>query len=1112
MRRFDPRGRVNRALLVGVSRYDHTKPDESDGVPGHLPAVRDNVDRLGSVLRRGGVFREREITVCRSPSLDRFSEELRTAAHEAEGLLLCYFAGHGAVPSAGDELFLQMRNARVVAGGRAVFPGADAFTGVLTELAGSRAERVVVILDCCYAGNAAKIWQDFAHRQRILLLMSVQANRLIDSGGEKGPTPFTAGLVELLDVDGEVSLLRLFDGLRARMAASGLTTTLGDAWEPQHAGEPGTDVLLSARGEARRGNVPPGTSSPGSASPGVPGSASPGVPGSASPGVPGSASPGVPGSAGPGAPGSVGPGASGSGAASAAADPPPPPPPLPSASGEPSPPPHASAPDGGSGTPPAVDRVSVPPSAGEGTDGPPVHSEQPGTPAAPEPSGASRPSAPGQAPGEPESSLPPESTTARKSTTVPESTTLPESTTAPLSTTVPASSGASASSPEPESTAPPPSGPGPDPSASPSPSPSPSSARTQPAVPTSVPSPSGTGDAGGGPSPSGTGEAGGGPRPGTGSPGAVTALLGRLRALAGTVVKWAGSVVRLLGGRAAVVVAMVLTLAAVGLGSYAYLRLGDDHSCAPPLELRVLTDPDLEETVRAAADAYLTSGTNTTGHGCRRTGITVYSAGAAGAVGALRRQTGAWQEPLDEDADPQRDIGPQPDVWIPASTADVDRVVVDRSDRVFAELQPYPSPFVYSPIVLAVPQDLAGAGLDERVGRPLSRLVDDLRKRNGSAEVRRPDPELTGSALLATVGLYGPGTPDARSAEQRIRPAGPPAPTSAALLCALPEDPAADLRTAALVPEFLLKSGVGCARATREPRTAEYPTDVPALTPAFVRVRWEGGDRDAAARDEAVGRFHTWLTGEDGLAAFRRAGFRSATGAGHPLLDSENPGVGVLRNPSPLPGAAERTALDTALERYRSANGPGRVLYLLDSSGSMTAQWQGPSGGPGLLKHSLGGLGEQDEYGVWAVHGTSGDRRYDVLLPFDRHRRQDAERLVDGRARVHDAEADPHAALLAALTDMAGRGRDDERPQLIVYVTDDEDDNRLTGDNLRDVLGRAARAGVPVDMVSLVGGSCDQGRPGALIAEASGGRCLDAGDDLGTLLHDEVARVGTGED
>jgi hypothetical protein len=113
---------------------------------------------------------------------------------------------------------------------------------------------------------------------------------------------------------------------------------------------------------------------------------------------------------------------------------------------------------------------------------------------------------------------------------------------------------------------------------------------------------------------------------------------------------------------------------------------------------------------------------------------------------------------------------------------------------------------------------------------------------------------------------------------------------------------------------------------------------------------------------------------------------------------------------------------------------------------------------------------------------------------------------------VRDAEADPHGALLAALDAMRLRGADDERPDLVVYITDDEDAGRLTGDRLADVIGAARAAGVPVTMVSLTGGSCDAGEPDARISEATGARCLDTGDDLGGALHDEVARTGTGED
>lgn len=155
MDRFDPRGKVNRALLVGVSEYEFTRPKHRDGVPGQLPAVAHNLAVLVRALERGGVLRPLEITVARSPRLADFRHSLRAAAGSAEGLLLLYFAGHGAVPSAGDELWLQMRDAEVVRGETAGFEGAARFTNVLRILANSHAERIVVVLDCCNAGNAA---------------------------------------------------------------------------------------------------------------------------------------------------------------------------------------------------------------------------------------------------------------------------------------------------------------------------------------------------------------------------------------------------------------------------------------------------------------------------------------------------------------------------------------------------------------------------------------------------------------------------------------------------------------------------------------------------------------------------------------------------------------------------------------------------------------------------------------------------------------------------------------------------------------------------------------------------------------------------------------------
>ncbi|MEU3947476.1 substrate-binding domain-containing protein [Streptomyces sp. NPDC029526] len=931
---FDPRGRPNRALLVGVSAYESTDPPH--GVSGHLPAVEHNVTRMREVLVRGRLFAEDEIEVARSPTLDAFGQRLMEAAQEAEGVLLFYFAGHGAIPSAGDELFLQMHNARVVAGGHAVFPGAEMITTVLTVLATSPARRIVVILDCCFAGNAAWVWETFHDKRRVLLLMSVQANHRIDAGDPGTPTPCTAALADLLEEPGAAGFREVSERLRERMTGGPHRTLRDQRWEPQWRAEPGVDVLL----------VPPTTGT----------------------------------------------------------RPPGPPP------DDPSPP-----------TPPGPDEPPLTPSDGPSPPTPPSPDDPPLTP-------SDGPSSPAPSDG-------------------------------------------------PSSPAPPP-----------APHDDPLRGRT--------PAPPGPGDRG------------------TVRPAAPLAAR-----LAGWFRRWRGRVPRwpvppppdAPGGRGLgrLVLAAVLGAVLLGAGGYGLFRLvvADDALCAPPVELRVLTGPDLESTLRTAADAFVASADNTTGDGCRRAGVTVHSAGAADVVHALSSQSGLWQEPRDEDTNPQRDIGPQPDVWIPASGADVARVVEGQDTDAVAALETVGEPLAYSPVVLAVPQHFAGEAQTERTGRTLTEMIEELTGREEDAAVRRPDPEFSAVGLLATVGLYGEDARAATRGERLVAQPGPPSSTAGELLCTLPDDKVTDNRTAALVPEYLLISGIDCDSSTRTPRMAQYPEDVPGMEPAFVRVRWRHGDRDAGVRDAAAEAFRAWLTGPQGRAEFTRAGFRDPDD--RMLLGEERQLDGVLHAPSPLHESAGQRAMERALAEYREAGGPGRVLFLLDSSSSMGRLWEGPSGGPGLLRQSLGGLGSRDVYGVWGV-AEVGDEPYRTVLPLARHRRADAERTVMLRAEVQNARADPHAALLAAF-DVMERGGDDERPQLIVHITDGEDHDRLTGERLREVLDRAGTAGVPVTVVSLQHAGCDPDRPDRRIADASGGRCLDAADDLGPALQDEVARTGTGD-
>lgn len=282
------------------------------------------------------------------------------------------------------------------------------------------------------------------------------------------------------------------------------------------------------------------------------------------------------------------------------------------------------------------------------------------------------------------------------------------------------------------------------------------------------------------------------------------------------------------GGRSTRRAAVVLLVLAAALGLVGYFVVdnaaSDRSACGPPVELRLLTDPDLESTVRKAADTYLTSAANTTGGGCRRSGITVYGAGSAAVVAGLRDQSDPWQRPVSDDTDPQRDIGPQPDIWIPGTRATAARARSLGVARTYVTLEPDAAPFAYSPMVLSLPQGIAEDSQGERTGDSLAGLRAKLARRDKSASVRRPDPENTDSALLATVGLYGPGKADVGRAEGSVAQTGPPAPTAGDLLCTLPDDADTDRSTAALVPEFLMVSGVGCDRTTRTPRMPSTPT------------------------------------------------------------------------------------------------------------------------------------------------------------------------------------------------------------------------------------------------------------------------------------------------
>lgn len=544
----------------------------------------------------------------------------------------------------------------------------------------------------------------------------------------------------------------------------------------------------------------------------------------------------------------------------------------------------------------------------------------------------------------------------------------------------------------------------------------------------------------------------------------------------------------------AVVAALVLLAAGAGIW---HVVNGDRAAlCVPPQEIRLLTDPELEKTVRAAAHVFEGTAANKDADGCLRGGITVYSAPADQVVTAFREDAAAWQDPT-EAANPTRDIGPQPDVWVPATSAELQRAEPVEGAAKPAELSDRPVALPVSPIVLAVPEAVARkAGLSAgRPGSTLGDLLAVLQNAKPGSAVRRTDPEAGAAGLLATQGLYaGLGSVEERKRAERRTTDGQrtPAVTGEKLLCELPQSKTGS-DDSALVPAFLLNDGVDCGRPDTERRIAVQPDAVPGLDPVFIRVRWpHTASEFTPVREEILKDFETWLTGPAGRDQFTRRGFDSG---------------GVDR--------ASADSLNTALTQYRKATGPGRVLFLIDSSGSMASHWEGDGGVPGLLKAAFKGLGPKDEYGVWGVASKDGAYPpYSTILKMGGHPSAAARKALDGKATLHrDLEADPYHALDLAVDAMAGYGRNDDRPQLIVLLTDDEDSRRTDWQQkLNNLTDDTREQGIPIVMAVVKSGVCADGSPNRRITDAGGGRCLDAQGTLAKDLAAEVAWVGGGEE
>ncbi|MEV0226946.1 caspase family protein [Streptomyces sp. NPDC050704] len=212
---------ASRAVLVGTSRFEHLEP---------LPAVANNLRALADLLCSPLSLQlpAQHVTVVEDPAAAHtVVGAVRQAAAEATDTLVVYFAGHGLV-DAQDQLVLALPHTEF---GR-IETGLPYDWVRQVLLLDSRAERHVVILDCCYSGlalgrmSAGTGLADQAAVEGSFLLAAAAETRTALAPVGETYTAFTGALLEALrqGIPGGPALVdlgALYRHLRLTMAARG---------------------------------------------------------------------------------------------------------------------------------------------------------------------------------------------------------------------------------------------------------------------------------------------------------------------------------------------------------------------------------------------------------------------------------------------------------------------------------------------------------------------------------------------------------------------------------------------------------------------------------------------------------------------------------------------------------------------------------------------------------------------------------------------------------------------------------------------------------------------------------------------------------------------------
>jgi Ca-activated chloride channel homolog len=398
------------------------------------------------------------------------------------------------------------------------------------------------------------------------------------------------------------------------------------------------------------------------------------------------------------------------------------------------------------------------------------------------------------------------------------------------------------------------------------------------------------------------------------------------------------------------------TVLVVAVGSWSGYKLLSQSACGDQIRLPIAAAPDIEPVVRASAEQWTATKPRING---RCVAVTVAAADPADIAAAV---AGQHQGTLTGVGRADGDVR-VPKVWIPDSSIWLQRLRAAGQDWVPAEARSV----ARSPVVLAMPQPAAAT-----LGWPNKKLTwaDLLTKLSGGSRLKPGivDPNRDAASLSGLLAL-GAAANAAGSKGQQAAVAGLRALATgraalrADLLARFPRGADVGSLASSLSAAPLSEQAVIAYNGGQPP----VPLAPVYLEPAPIALDYPytvlpGASRDEAAAAQAV---LVTLAGDDYRDSLARQGLRASDGStGTGFADLKAAPV----KASPTGPAPDPATLDKLLTNWGTLIAPGRMLAVIDISGSMATPVPTAGGATReqvAVEAARRGLGLLDD--TWAV-------------------------------------------------------------------------------------------------------------------------------------------------